>query len=173
MPPSTREADAEIIREIAAATRRGFASAHPIPYGAQIHETKSGERLVRALNRVVPDNDPTSHAEVRAIRLACRKLKWPTLVGYTLFTTCEPCPMCMTAALFAGIDRVVYGTVVRAPNAKGAPMFGAYSAKDFARDSALKCRVDGPIEEALCRALVDDPIVQKYKALCAKDKIRL
>jgi tRNA(Arg) A34 adenosine deaminase TadA len=168
----SRQSDAEVIREIAAATRRGFASTHPIPFGAQIHETKSGNRLVRALNRVVPDNDPTSHAEVRAIRLACRKLKRPNLHGYTLFTTCEPCPMCMTAALFAGVDRVVYGTVVRHPNASGPPLF-AYNAKDFARDSALKTRVDGPIEEALCRALVDDPIVKRYQARCAKDKILL
>jgi len=172
MPASTRDADAAIIREIAAATRRGFASAHPIPYGAQIHDSATGERLVRALNRVVPDHDPTSHAEVRAIRLACRKLQWPNLNGYTLFTTCEPCPMCMTAALFAGIDRVVYGTVVRPPNAKGRPLF-KYSAKQFARDSALRCRVDGPIEEALCRALVDDPVVQRYKTRCANDKILL
>jgi tRNA(Arg) A34 adenosine deaminase TadA len=172
MPKATPEFDAAIIREIAAATRRGFTSSHPIPYGSQIHATKTGERLIRALNRVVPDNDPTSHAEVRAIRLASRKLKRPTLVGYTLYTTCEPCPMCMTAALFAGIDRVVYGTVVRHPDATGPRMF-AYNAKDFVRDSSLKCRVDGPIEEALCRALVDDPIVQKYKKRCAKDKILL
>jgi tRNA(Arg) A34 adenosine deaminase TadA len=170
MTTSSREFDAAVIREIAAATRRGFTSSHPIPFGAQIHETATGKRLVRALNRVVPDNDPTSHAEVRAIRLACRKLQWPNLSGYTLFTTCEPCPMCMTAALFAGIDRVVYGTTVRPPNAKGRPMF-AYSAKEFARASTLRCRVDGPIEEALCRALVDDPIVQRYKARYAKEKV--
>jgi hypothetical protein len=78
----------------------------------------------------------------------------------------------MTAALFAGIDRVVYGSVVRPPNAKGRPMF-AYSAKEFARASALRCRVDGPIEEALCRALLDDPIVRRYTAECAKDKVLL
>jgi tRNA(Arg) A34 adenosine deaminase TadA len=170
MPTSNAAADAAIIREIAAATRRGFASTHPIPYGAQIHDTATGTRLVRALNRVVPENDPTAHAEVRAIRLACRKLKRPNLHGYTLFTTCEPCPMCMAAAVFAGIDRVVYGTVVRPPNAKGRPMF-AYSAKEFIRESTSRCRVDGPIEEALCRALIDDPVVRHYRAECAKHKI--
>ena len=69
----------------------------------------------------------------------------------------QPCPMCMTAALVAGVDRVVYGTVVRRPDAKGPPAF-AYSAKEFARNSIFRCQVDGPVEEALCRALVDDPL---------------
>lgn len=169
---ASREFDRAVIRKLAAVTRAGFAT-YPIPFGAQINDTKTGKMLVRALNKVIPDSDPTSHAEVHVIRRACKKLKWPSLIGYTLYTTCEPCVMCMTAALFAGVDRVVYGTVVARPDAKGPPLF-KYSAKEFVRTSTtLRCRVDGPVEEALCRALVDDPVVVKYRARFAKKKILL
>jgi tRNA(Arg) A34 adenosine deaminase TadA len=164
--------DIDVIRELAAFTRAGFKSTHPVPFGSQINNSRTGERLVRKLNRVVPDIDPTGHAEVRAIRFACRKVGRPNLNGYTLFTTCEPCPMCMTAALFAGVDRVVYGTVFRRPDAKSPPLF-AYSAKEFAKNSTLRVRVDGPVEEALCRALIDDPVVRKYREQMAKKKIFL
>jgi hypothetical protein len=56
--------------------------------------------------------DPSSHAEVRAIRKATKRLKQFRSPGYTLYTTCEPCPMCMSAALWAGLDRVVYGATI-------------------------------------------------------------
>ncbi len=63
--------------------------------------------LLRALNAVEQECDPSAHAEVRAIRLATKRLKKLSLAGYTLYTTCEPCPMCMSTALWAGLDRVV------------------------------------------------------------------
>ena len=157
------KADAAIIRELAQATREGFAGDNPIPFGSQIMETATGKLLVRRLNQVVPQSDPTCHAEVHAIRAACQALGRANLKGYTLYTTCEPCPMCMTASLFSGLDRVVYGTVVRRPDATNPPLF-SYSAKAFVTESRFTCRVDGPVEEQLCRALVDDPIVQKYFA---------
>jgi tRNA(Arg) A34 adenosine deaminase TadA len=167
-----RLSDEAIIRELVAFTRAGLTSSHPIPFGAEIRDSGTGQRLVRKLNRVMPDIDPTAHAEVRAIRFACKKIGTPSLRGYTLYSTCEPCPMCMTAALFAGVERVVYGTVVRPPDSPHPPLF-AYSAKKFARSSALTCRVDGPVEELLCRALVDDPVVRRYAAKCAKKHVLL
>lgn len=60
--------------------------------------------------------DPSAHAEVRAIRLATKRLKQISLAGYTLYTTCEPCPMCMSTALWAGLDRVVYGATIADAN---------------------------------------------------------
>ena len=78
---------------------------HPVPYGALIVNTKTGERLVRATNNVVRENDPSSHAELRAVRLACKKLKRTSLAGYTIYSTCEPCAMCMGNALWARLDR--------------------------------------------------------------------
>ena len=141
--------------------RRHFSSANPVPFCAQVSHTRSGRTIAVALNRVVSDCDPTAHAEVRAIRLACRKLGRAELSGCTLHTTCEPCPMCLAASLFSGIDRIVYGTVVRPPDSDRPPLY-PYSAKEFARSSLFKTAVEGPVEEKLCRALVDDPAVRAY-----------
>ena len=162
--------DEEIIRGLAQVTRAAFSSNHPSPFGSLIVETKTRKLLTRKLNQVVPENDPTCHAEVRTIRFAAKKVGKPNLRGYTLYSTCEPCPMCMTACLWAGLDRVVYGTVVRPPDSPHPPLFD-YSAREFATKTRFQCIVDGPVEEKLCRALVDDPIVQRYVARLAKKNI--
>jgi tRNA(Arg) A34 adenosine deaminase TadA len=166
------ERDRAKIREIVAVTRGKLGTSHPSPFGSQIVATKTSRLLARRLNAVIPDNDPTGHAEVRVIRAACKKIGSPRLAGYTLYTTCEPCPMCLTACLWAGLDRVVYGTVVRRPDSPHPPLF-SYSAKEFAAKSQLSCVVEGPVEEALCRVLVDDPVVQKYFAKLAKKHIHI
>ena len=153
--------DAAIIRGLVSFTRKGFSNGHAVPFGSEIRRTVSGRRVVIARNRVVADCDPTAHAEVRAIRLACKKIGRPNLRGFTLYSTCEPCAMCMTAALFSGLDRVVYGTVVRRPDAVGPPLYD-YGAKRFVAASLFKSTVEGPVEETLCRALVDDPRVRDY-----------
>ena len=170
--PFPSAVDIKNIREIVAATRAKLQSSHPSPFGSQIVATKTSKLLARKLNAVIPDLDPTCHAEVRVIRAACKKIGSPRLAGYTLYTTCEPCPMCLTACLWAGLDRVVYGTVVRPPDSPHPPLFD-YSAKEFATRSQFRCVVEGPVEEELCRALVDDPIVQKYFAKLAKKHIHI
>lgn len=76
------------------------------PFGALI-VTADG-RVFEAGNRVTLDNDPTAHAEVSAIRRACRELGTFELHGATLYTSCEPCPMCLASALWARVDRVVF-----------------------------------------------------------------
>src|SRR6202166_4853208 len=101
--------DQERMRELYLFTLRTMETDHPVPYGALIVNTKTGERLVRATNNVARENDPSSHAELRAVRVACKKLKRPSLKGYTMYSTCEPCPMCMANALWARLDRVVFG----------------------------------------------------------------
>ena len=87
-----------------------------MPFGALIVNTRSGQRLMRATNAVARENDPSSHAEVRTVRLACKKLKRPSLAGYTMYSTCEPCPMCMANALWARLDRVVFGATIADAN---------------------------------------------------------
>ena len=68
-----------------------------------------GDELVSSgQNRVTRDLDPTAHAEVVAIRSACSVLGDFSLAGCTLFTSCEPCPLCLSASLWARLDRVVY-----------------------------------------------------------------
>jgi len=76
------------------------------PFGAFI--VQDGVELGRGVNRVTRDNDPTAHAEVCAIRAACAGKGDFSLAGATLYTSCEPCPLCISASLWARVDRVLY-----------------------------------------------------------------
>lgn len=76
------------------------------PFGAVI--VRNGEVLGASGNSVLRDNDPSAHAEVNAIRIACKKVGAPNLKGSTLFSSCEPCPMCYSTAYWARIDRIYY-----------------------------------------------------------------
>ncbi|MBU0487608.1 MAG: nucleoside deaminase [Bacteroidetes bacterium] len=77
------------------------------PFGAVI--VKDGEIIARGYNQVTSTNDPTAHAEVVAIREASKVLNNFSLAGCTIYTSCEPCPMCLASIYWAGIDRVYYG----------------------------------------------------------------
>jgi guanine deaminase len=76
------------------------------PFGAVI--VKDGMVIARSANKVVPTNDPTAHAEVSAIRLACQELETFSLEGCVIYTSCEPCPMCLGAIYWARIDHIYY-----------------------------------------------------------------
>jgi len=76
------------------------------PFGAVI--VKDGMVLARSANKVVPTNDPTAHAEISAIRLACQELGTYNLEGCEIYTSCEPCPMCLGAIYWARIDKIYY-----------------------------------------------------------------
>lgn len=85
------------------------------PFGAVI--VKDGEIIARGVNRVTPNCDPTAHAEVMAIRAACQKVKNFKLEGCAIYTSCEPCPMCLSAIYWAGIEKIYFGnTKVDAEN---------------------------------------------------------
>ncbi|MFI3320309.1 MAG: nucleoside deaminase [Rikenellaceae bacterium] len=77
------------------------------PFGAVV--VKDGEIIAKASNSVTIDNDPTAHAEVNAIRAACRSQKSFTLDGAELYSSCEPCPMCLATAYWAGIKKIYFG----------------------------------------------------------------
>ena len=77
------------------------------PFGAVI--VKDNEIIATGTNRVVPNTDPTAHAEVMAIRSACQKLGTFKLEGCTVYSSCEPCPMCLSALYWAGVERICYG----------------------------------------------------------------
>lgn len=77
------------------------------PFGAVI--AKNGEIVATGVNRVTPDCDPTAHAEVSAIRAAAKKLGTFDLSGCEIYTSCEPCPMCLGAIYWAHLDRMYYG----------------------------------------------------------------
>ncbi len=78
------------------------------PFGAVV--VKDGKVIAKSANKVTASNDPTAHAEVSAIRLACKKLKTFDLSGCVVYTSCEPCPMCLGALYWARVDAVFYGT---------------------------------------------------------------
>ena len=77
------------------------------PFGAVI--VKDGKVVATGVNRVTLDNDPTAHAEVSAIRAACTRLGTFNLEGCVIYTSCEPCPMCLAAIYWAHIDKIYYG----------------------------------------------------------------
>jgi guanine deaminase len=93
----------EAIREAEAGMRAGRGG----PFGCVI--VRRGEIVARGHNRVTSTNDPTAHAEITAIREACRTLGTFSLEDCELYTSCEPCPMCLAAVYWARIPQLYYG----------------------------------------------------------------
>jgi guanine deaminase len=87
------------------------------PFGAVI--VKDGCIIAEGVNRVTSSNDPTAHAEVIAIREACSKLGAFQLEGCDIYTSCEPCPMCLGAIYWARLGRIYYGNVAADASAIG------------------------------------------------------
>jgi tRNA(Arg) A34 adenosine deaminase TadA len=94
------------MEEAARLAREGVRNGEGGPFGAVVVE--DGRILGAACNRVVAAHDPTAHAEILAIREACRARGAVHLEGCTIYTTCEPCPMCLAAIHWARLDRVYY-----------------------------------------------------------------
>jgi tRNA(adenine34) deaminase len=151
--------DEERMREIYEFTARSLNTARPVPFGALIVNTRTGERLMRATNAVMRESDPSAHGETRTVRLACKKLKTPSLAGFTMYSTCEPCAMCMANALWARLDRVVYGATIEDANRYVLQIH--ISAKEVAHRSDMPCVVDGPVLRELCNKLFTHPNMQK------------
>lgn len=86
--------------------RQGVASGVGGPFGAVV--VKDNQIIGKGQNRVLANNDPTAHAEVNAIRDACTNLQHFQLEGCTVYTSCEPCPMCLGALYWARPARIVY-----------------------------------------------------------------
>lgn len=152
------ELDAARLRELADYTRRSFRGAFPTPFGCDIVETAAGERLFRGVNNVRREFDPSAHAELRAVRRACKKRRTTNLRGYTLYTTCEPCPMCMGSILWSGLDRVVYGATI-GDAAKHCGQIHV-SARTLSAKSDMPCEVVGPVARAECRSLFESLILR-------------
>ena len=141
--PNGSAADESLMADLIAFTALTLETASPVPFGAAIVETATGTTLLRGVNAVRKENDPSSHAELRAVRKATRKLGSPSLKGYTLYTTCEPCPMCMANALWAGLDRVVYAATI-ADASKHCKQIHI-SAREVNRRSDMPLALTGPL----------------------------
>jgi tRNA(Arg) A34 adenosine deaminase TadA len=149
-------------------TALSFRTPRPVPFGALIVDSQSGETLLRARNAVAVESDPSAHAELRTVRLACKKRKSFSLSGYTLYSTCEPCPMCMANALWAGLDRVVFGATIEDANRHCRQI--QIPAAEVARRSDMQCIVVGPVLRELCYSLFTDPRMTRAFATWATRK---
>jgi guanine deaminase len=96
---------------IAIASAKSGVKKGQTPFGACI--VKDGKVIAACHNTVWKNTDITAHAEIEAIRKACRKLRTVDLSGSTIYTTCEPCPMCFSACHWARISCVVYGARIK------------------------------------------------------------
>lgn len=101
--------EADFMLQAIQKTREGIAAGNS-PFGACV--VKNGMSVVCAHNTVWNTTDPTAHAEVNAIRLAAKALGTIDLTGCVMYTTCEPCPMCLSAIHWSRIERVVYGATI-------------------------------------------------------------
>lgn len=99
--------DQELMRATIHLAREKMLAGAGGPFGAII--ALDGVVVAQGWNRVTSSNDPTAHAEIVCIRNACATLQTFDLTGYELFVNCEPCPMCLAAAYWAKLKRIVYG----------------------------------------------------------------
>ena len=108
--------DVQWMRQAIEKTREGVAAGQS-PFGAVI--VRGSQLICAAHNTVCRDCDPTAHAEINAIRAAAKLLAAIGLPGCEMFTTCEPCPMCLSALHWAKLDRVVFGASIADATAAG------------------------------------------------------
>ena len=128
--------DADYMRKAIEKAKKGVAEGQS-PFGACIVK---GERIVAVEhNRVFEKGDPTAHAEVVAIKAAAKKLKTIDLSGCTIYSTCEPCPMCFSACHWARISKIVYGTRIEDAKRIG---FHEFPVHDTTLKDIGKCRID-------------------------------
>jgi len=149
--------EADFMLQAVAKTREGIAAGNS-PFGACV--VKQGKVVVCAHNTVWPDTDPTAHAEVNAIRLAARALGTIDLSGCVMYTTCEPCPMCLSAIHWSRIDRVVYGATIADAASAGFNEL-KFDAKRLASEGGSKLVVEQLDDPKVCRECAE--LFQEFK----------
>jgi tRNA(Arg) A34 adenosine deaminase TadA len=92
--------------------RKGMEAGNGGPFGAIV--VKDGKIIGEGWNRVLSSNDPTAHGEITAIRDACKNIQSYDLSGCEIYTSGEPCPMCLSAIYWARLDRIFYGFKIQA-----------------------------------------------------------
>lgn len=144
--------DADFMRAAIAKTREGI-EAGQSPFGAVIG--RAGQIIAATHNTVWLTTDPTAHAEVNCIRAAATSLKSIAFAGCTLYSTTEPCPMCLSAIHWAKIDRVVYGATIADAAAAGfKELF--IDAAQMVKMGDSPVRVEAGLLQSECAALFDE-----------------
>lgn len=139
--------------------KKGIQKGHGGPFGAVI--VKDGEVVGKGHNQVVKNNDPTCHGEIMAIHRACKKLGTFDLSGCEIYTTGEPCPMCLSAILWANIDKVYYGCNIEDTKEIG---FRDSDFYEFQKDDEKKQSFIVELDKESCKKLYEE-----YKNI--KDKV--
>lgn len=124
----------EFLRRAIALATENVVSGKGGPFGAVV--VRDGRIVGEGANRVTATNDPTAHAEVNAIRAAAEALGTFTLSGCELYTSCEPCPMCLAAAYWARVDAICYGAC--AQDAARAGFDDAFLYQELRKDAAAR-----------------------------------
>ena len=99
----------ERMKRLVAYTSSSLTTKFPSPFGSSIYDLQTGGSKLWAYDTVMRKGDPTNHAEMNAICKATHKLQRLSLGGCILYSTCEPCPMCMSACIWTELDVVVFG----------------------------------------------------------------
>jgi guanine deaminase len=124
----------EFLRRAIALATENVVSGRGGPFGAVV--VRDGRIVGEGANSVTTTLDPTAHGEVNAIRAACRALGTFTLGGCELYTSCEPCPMCLSASYWARLDRIYYGC--SAADAAKAGFDDAFLYAEFKKDQPAR-----------------------------------
>lgn len=140
--------DEKFMREAIKIAEKGIQNGQT-PFGAVI--VKNGKVIVRGHNQVWKDTDITAHSEIVAIRKANKKLRNIKLKGCMIYSTTEPCPMCFSAAHWAGIDRIVYGASIDDVKRLGFREL-TISDKKMKRFGHSKVKVTGGVLKKECHA---------------------
>ncbi|WP_319381165.1 deaminase [Thiomicrorhabdus sp.] len=156
-PHHFTEENRSLMRKAIALSKEKMEAGFGGPFGAII--TKDGKVIAEGYNQVTSSNDPTAHAEVTAIRNACQALGTFDLKGCEIYTSCEPCPMCLSAIYWARLDKIYY----------------ANSREDAAEigfdDALLYDEIPKPIEQRSIptERLLEDEAIEPFKDWQAKE----
>ena len=130
----TFQANPDFLRRAIALATQNVVSGNGGPFAAVI--VRDGRIVGEAVNTVTASHDPTAHAEVNAIRAACKALETFTLNGCQLYTSCQPCPMCLAASYWARLDAIFYGS--NAADAARAGFDDAFLYDEFRKDQSAR-----------------------------------
>jgi len=139
------------MRAAIAIAQQGIAAGQS-PFGCAIVDAAAQTLLVAAHNQVWSAGDPTAHAEITAIRAAAQARRSIALDGCALYSTCEPCPMCLAAIHWARLDRIVYGAAIADAQAAGFHELTLPAAELLARGGS-RVRIESGCLAGECRAL--------------------
>ncbi len=156
------------MRELAQFTASSFQTDHPSPFGCAIYDESYGVPVAQAFDTVMQMCDLTNHAEINAIRLATQKLQRLSLRGCTLYSTCEPCPMCMSACIWAEVDTVVFGASSLEDAHRYWPQASEMSPHDIVARMRMepKCQLFAHVERIACQELfVRCDVVRRQRGL--------